>query len=55
LGASHNITSDLANLLVHLEYDGIDEVLLDDAWFRFGCLSHWFFDLTFSQMHIYNT
>lgn len=31
LGASHNITSDLANLTTHLEYDGIDEVILGNG------------------------
>jgi len=30
-GASHNISSDLANLLVHSEYDGIDEVFFSDG------------------------
>uniref|UniRef100_A0A2N9J3U8 CCHC-type domain-containing protein n=1 Tax=Fagus sylvatica TaxID=28930 RepID=A0A2N9J3U8_FAGSY len=29
--ASHNITSDLANLSVHSEYDGTDEVILGDG------------------------
>ncbi len=29
--ASHNITGDLANLSVHLEYDGTDEVILGDG------------------------
>lgn len=27
---SHDITGDLANLLVHSEYDGMDEVIIDD-------------------------
>ena len=29
--ASHNITSDLSNLSIHSEYDGIDEVILGDG------------------------
>ncbi len=29
--ASHNITGDLANLSVHSEYDGTDEVILGDG------------------------
>ena len=29
--ASHNITSDLANLCIHSEYDGQDEVVLGDG------------------------
>ena len=29
--ASHNITSDLANLFIHSEYDGQDEVVLGDS------------------------
>ena len=29
--ASHNIMGDLANLLVHSEYDGTDEVILGDG------------------------
>ncbi|KAJ0027681.1 hypothetical protein Pint_36319 [Pistacia integerrima] len=29
--ASHNITGDLANLLVHSEYDGTDEVVIGDG------------------------
>jgi hypothetical protein len=30
-GASHTITSDLANLTTHSEYDGTDEVTLGDG------------------------
>ncbi|KAF5468276.1 hypothetical protein F2P56_012440 [Juglans regia] len=30
-GASHNITGDLANLSVHYEYDGTDEVVIGDG------------------------
>jgi hypothetical protein len=29
--ASHNITGDLNNLSIHLEYDGTDEVVLGDG------------------------
>jgi hypothetical protein len=29
--ASHNITDDLANLSIHSEYDGIDEVIVGDG------------------------
>ena len=29
--ASHNITGDLSNLSIHSEYDGIDEVILNDG------------------------
>lgn len=31
LASSHNITGNLANLSVHSEYDGIDEVILGDG------------------------
>jgi hypothetical protein len=31
LAASHNITGDLANLSVHSEYDGTDEVVIGDG------------------------
>ena len=30
-GASHNITGDLANLSIHSEYDGTDEVVIGDG------------------------
>ena len=30
-GASHNITGDLANLSIHFEYDGTDEVVIGDG------------------------
>jgi hypothetical protein len=30
-GASHNITSDLANLTTHSKYNGTDEVILGDG------------------------
>ena len=29
--ASHNITGDLSNLSIHSEYDGTNEVILDDG------------------------
>ena len=31
LALSHNITGDLSNLSIHSEYDGTDEVILDDG------------------------
>ncbi|WKA01767.1 hypothetical protein VitviT2T_020032 [Vitis vinifera] len=33
-GASHNITGDLANLSIHSEYDGTDEVVIGDGSVR---------------------
>lgn len=44
--ASHNITSDLANLSIHTEYDGTNEVVIGDgsslsiSHIGFRCFTH---------------